>query len=171
VFYFRDLGLKRRAWWLIELARTWRENPPQPYQLYKEKRNGQVLFESEVAHLKGVGRYANDAWRIFCKDRLYGREGVDGPEWKKVVPKDKELRGYIKWKWAKEGYDWHSGRDEELYNALDSSLSTAMAKVKVGTAKTQEPLMVPFSGGCVRIWEDMLRDAQPLTTRSKLASQ
>jgi len=61
---------------------------------------------SEVAYFKGVGRYASDAWRIFCKDRLYreagwGFGGVE--EWRVVVPLDKELLAYLEWRWAREG--------------------------------------------------------------------
>lgn len=62
-----------------------------------------------MAHLKGVGRYANDAWRIFCKDRMYEQAGNKpaAPEWKRVVPKDKELIAYLVWRWKREGYDWN----------------------------------------------------------------
>lgn len=28
------------------------------------------------------------------------------PEWKKVLPQDKELRAYLTWMWLKEGYVW-----------------------------------------------------------------
>ena len=71
----------------------------------------------EIGHLPGVGPYALDSWRIFCRDILrglargYNGEGADRscgfePEWKRVLPKDKELRGFLKWMWAKEGMDW-----------------------------------------------------------------
>ncbi|KAL4919226.1 hypothetical protein BDW62DRAFT_179700, partial [Aspergillus aurantiobrunneus] len=66
-----------------------------PNRTYKKYRIGVVLFESEVAHLAGVGTYANDAWRIFCKDQMYGRHGAEDPEWKRVKPKDPYLRAYI----------------------------------------------------------------------------
>ncbi|SPO39164.1 uncharacterized protein PSFLO_04643 [Pseudozyma flocculosa] len=32
------------------------------------------------------------------------------PEWKKVLPLDKELRAYLVWRWAKEGIEWHPER-------------------------------------------------------------
>jgi methyl-CpG-binding domain protein 4 len=50
--------------------------------------------------LKGVGQYASDAWRIFCKDDLYRQAGfpMGAPEWTKIRPQDKELRAYIEWK-------------------------------------------------------------------------
>jgi len=28
------------------------------------------------------------------------------PEWMRVVPKDKELRAFLRWKWLKEGWNW-----------------------------------------------------------------
>ncbi|KAN0064222.1 hypothetical protein ACQY0O_003389 [Thecaphora frezii] len=31
-------------------------------------------------------------------------------EWKKVLPLDKELRAYLIWRWAKEGFEWHPER-------------------------------------------------------------
>lgn len=69
----------------------------------------------EVAHLPGVGPYALDSFRIFHRDEMRGlsedwlgsgaKPGMT-PEWKRVVPTDKELRAYLKWLWAKEGWDW-----------------------------------------------------------------
>lgn len=70
----------------------------------------------EIAHLPGLGAYALDSWRIFCRDQLRGQaqdrkgEGsVEGfePEWKRVLPKDKELRAYLTWMWLKEGWVWN----------------------------------------------------------------
>lgn len=71
----------------------------------------------EIAHLPGVGAYALDSWRIFCLDRFRNgaaevrkKEGEEGKkedkseEWMRVVPKDKELRAYLRWRWAKEGW-------------------------------------------------------------------
>ena len=91
--YFAKLGLFRRAKWFIDLAKKWLLNPPTAGVIHqKRSKHGQVL-ESEVAHLTGVGRYASDAWRIFCKDDLYRRAGHDhkDPEWKKVIEEDKGL--------------------------------------------------------------------------------
>lgn len=79
----------------------------------------------EIAHLPGVGAYALDSWRIFCLDRFRngvgragGKEGEEqkgwdrSEEWMRVVPKDKELRAYLRWRWAKEG--WASAGDREV---------------------------------------------------------
>lgn len=70
--------------------------------IHQKSYNGKITVESEVAHLKGIARYASDAWRIFCKDELYRQAGfdVDAPEWTKVLPEDKELCAYITWKRA-----------------------------------------------------------------------
>ncbi|KAI9695678.1 MAG: hypothetical protein M1836_006130 [Candelina mexicana] len=86
----------------------------------------------ETAHLPTAGPYALDSWRIFCRDVLRGvaqgwnGEGVEmphseglkseeesemgveefEPEWKRVVPMDKELRAFLRWMWLKEGWEW-----------------------------------------------------------------
>ena len=72
------------------------------------KRRGKSSFRSEVAHLTGIGPFANDAWRIFCKDDLYIRAGcsVAIPEWKKVLPTDDGLVAYLHKQWSKEGFVW-----------------------------------------------------------------
>jgi methyl-CpG-binding domain protein 4 len=71
-------------------------------------------MEWEIAHIPGIGAYALDSWRIFCRDRLRlegGEEiGVE-EEWKRVVPNDKEVRAFCRWKWAKENVRWTEGRD------------------------------------------------------------
>ncbi|KAL6305754.1 hypothetical protein BKA93DRAFT_824855 [Sparassis latifolia] len=48
-----------------------------------------------AAHLPGCGPYALDSWRIFCA----GNE-----EWMSVLPKDKELKKFLRWKWAYEEF-------------------------------------------------------------------
>ncbi|KAE8138824.1 hypothetical protein BDV38DRAFT_291868 [Aspergillus pseudotamarii] len=70
----------------------------------------------EAAHLPGVGAYSLDSWRIFCRDELRGLakdwKGSGAakadfvPEWKSVLPHDKELRAYLTWMWLKEGWVW-----------------------------------------------------------------
>lgn len=64
------------------------------------KKSGPNWIKSEIAHLTGVGKYASDAWRIFCKDELYRQAGrpLAYSEWENVCPTDKELLAYIKWK-------------------------------------------------------------------------
>ena len=74
--FFEHLGFSKRAASLIELAKEWLKTPPQVGRLWQKTWNGAVTFESEVAHLKSVGEYANDAWRIFCKDKIYEKAGI-----------------------------------------------------------------------------------------------
>lgn len=83
----------------------------------------------EIAHLPGVGAYALDSWRIFCLDEFRsgmlevgvkegdGNEKVENGgnnEWRCVVPTDKELRAYLRWRWAKEGVRWREAGDLEV---------------------------------------------------------
>ena len=62
----------------------------------------------EIAHIPGVGAYAFDSWRIFCRDELRDFDDVDemDGEWTRVVPLDKELRAYLRWRWLKNGWIW-----------------------------------------------------------------
>lgn len=82
----------------------------------------------EIGHIPGVGAYGLDSWRIFCRDELRGiadgRDVVAGasagegvpppastaspqqPEWQRVIPQDKELRAYLRWRWLKDGWVW-----------------------------------------------------------------
>ncbi|OJA20380.1 hypothetical protein AZE42_06677 [Rhizopogon vesiculosus] len=46
-----------------------------------------------ISHYPGIGRYALDSYRIFC---------TASEEWKEVMPEDKELIRYLRWKWAYE---------------------------------------------------------------------
>lgn len=76
----------------------------------------------EVAHIPGLGAYALDSWRIFCRDVLRGlaadfnggkmsaggdEETGFEPEWKRVRPRDKELRAFLAWMWLREGWVWN----------------------------------------------------------------
>ncbi|PYI15617.1 DNA glycosylase [Aspergillus violaceofuscus CBS 115571] len=126
----------QRAKKCIALAQTWLARPPVRGCRYRklhypnlndgrDVRRDECLDDEdervgwEIAHLPGVGAYSLDSWRIFCRDELRGVGRVmaarsDGiaeelefvPEWKKVLPKDKELRAYLTWMWLKEGYVW-----------------------------------------------------------------
>jgi endonuclease III len=131
VTVIRGLGFQnQRANKFIAMARTWLSSPPQRGKRYRKlhypcKRDGvdigadEVIGEGdarvawEIAHLPGVGAYAIDSWRIFCRDILVLDEtdpttkeiGYE-PEWKRVLPQDKELRAYLTWMWLKEGWLW-----------------------------------------------------------------
>ena len=135
------LGLQNnRAKSLVSMARRWHCEGAPPRKGFRYRtlhypypgagsaiRPGEVIADEdedpregafEIGHLPGVGPYALDSWRIFCRDMLrglaknYNGEGADRssgfePEWKRVLPKDKELRGFLRWMWAKEGIDWN----------------------------------------------------------------
>ncbi|OJD31113.1 methyl-binding domain-containing protein 4 [Diplodia corticola] len=131
----RPLGMQNvRANILIEFAKRWLLDPPRPGRrhrsmnypgkgLQKDIRPGEVLSDAdprvaayEIAHLPGCGPYALDSWRIFCRDEFrgvaldyngagVGDEGFE-PEWKRVRPKDKELRAFLRWMWLREGWAW-----------------------------------------------------------------
>ena len=138
----QHLGLQnQRAKSVVTVARAWLEHPPARGKRYRclhypkkgdgsdVKRKEIVADETEdprvgweVAHLPGLGAYAFDSWRIFCRDSLRGVElvseerigeedeieedGKSQPEWTRVVPMDKELRAYLKWRWLKAGWIW-----------------------------------------------------------------
>lgn len=122
----RNLGFQnQRATKFIALARTWLSNPPQKGRRYRKlhypcRKDGADIGADEVvgqddarvgweiAHLPGVGAYAIDSWRIFCRDFLLADEAAPATqeEWKRVVPQDKELRAYLTWMWLKEGWLW-----------------------------------------------------------------
>ena len=136
----RPLGLQNiRARRCIALGRTWIENPPTPSRRYHRK--GYPLTslatdtenEWEIAHLPGVGPYALDSFRIFHRDEMRGlakdwlgtgatEKGFE-PEWKRVLPLDKELKAYLGWRWLKEGSMWNEHNGTRL--AASSELLAA----------------------------------------------
>jgi endonuclease III len=120
------LGLQKiRSERLVKMAKAWVAAPPCPSRRYGVKNyprvgdnpdvsHGELLDVDdvragwEIAHLPGVGAYALDSYRIFYRDKLRGIQEQDGhePEWKRVVPLDKDLRPYLVWRWAREGWKW-----------------------------------------------------------------
>ena len=87
----------------------------------EEDGNGRVIVGWEIAHLPGLGAYALDSWRIFCRDELRGYNAGTGPtdaefepEWKRVRPRDKELRAYLTWMWLREGWVWNPETGERV---------------------------------------------------------
>lgn len=136
VALIRHLGFQNlRAAKLINLAKTWLETPPMKGVRYRtlnypHKGAGRGIKPNfpipdddarlgawEIAHMPGCGDYAIDSWRMFCRDKLRGvADGWDDgdgdgdpdcqPEWTRVVPNDKELRAFLRWRWLKEGFEW-----------------------------------------------------------------
>ncbi|KAF5024375.1 hypothetical protein F66182_3562 [Fusarium sp. NRRL 66182] len=129
----RPIGLyNSRAARFLAFAKTWVEHPPAKTRRYRKLHyplqgdgvdigKDEVLDQDderqgwEVAHLPSLGPYAIDSFRIFYRDVLRGLAtdwngsqtpaGFE-PEWKRVVPRDKELRAYLGWMWLKEGWVW-----------------------------------------------------------------
>lgn len=93
--YFYRLGLYRRAWWLVTMANQLIMDPPRPNVL-RQKLYRNAGYACEVAHLAGVGNYACDAWRLFCKRSFYAEhEFTVLDEWRVLQPGDPHLRRYV----------------------------------------------------------------------------
>lgn len=145
----RCLGLQnKRSKLLIDLARQWLSAPPDPSRRYTRRhypktgdnldlKDGAMVEEEdlhpsfEISHLPGVGPYAIDSYRIFYRDTLR-KFGVDPhevfePEWKRVLPQDKDLRAYLKWRWRSVGWDWDEKSGERRRIVQDT-----------GTTRVQE---------------------------------
>lgn len=141
----------QRANKCITLAQTWQTATPSKNKRYRKlhyprKLDGRDIPRDEcvddedhrsgweVAHLPGVGAYSLDSWRIFCRDELRGAamdwKGTGAtnpafvPEWKSVLPMDKELRAYLTWMWLKEGWIWDY-RTGDLKPATEKTLRAA----------------------------------------------
>ena len=125
------IGLhKQRAKRLIAMAKEWQRLPPNPENRFKARAPGYEIGSDaqnpgwEVAHLPGVGPYALDSYRIFYRDQLLGlskgwqaNSDTFQPEWKRVLPLDKDLRRFLQWAWREEGYEWNplTGDKIKLY--------------------------------------------------------
>ncbi|KAG6058833.1 hypothetical protein E4U17_007432 [Claviceps sp. LM77 group G4] len=82
----------------------------------------------EIGHMT-QDRYRLDSCRSFCRAALLGRaqdckdRGREAdtsfqPEWMRVMPRDKELRAYLRWMWMRVGWEWATLR-AELRAAID----------------------------------------------------
>ena len=151
----QHLGLQnQRAKKCINLAKAWLERPPEKGKRYRvlhyPKRDdgknislGEIINEEdervgwEIGQLPGVGVYAIDSWRIFCRDELRGlpadlpteltpeaKEEDLQKEWTRVLPGDKELRAYLRWRWLRNGWEWDPVTGERK-KADDSALAKA----------------------------------------------
>lgn len=111
----QPIGLHNiRAKRCIQFAEKWLEAPPVAGITYVRRgypaRGQEEAFE--IAHLPGMGPYAIDSFRIFHRDEMRGLAtdwlGAGAgpefePEWKRVVPMDKELKAYVNWRRSKTG--------------------------------------------------------------------
>ncbi|KFY15342.1 hypothetical protein V492_02057 [Pseudogymnoascus sp. VKM F-4246] len=136
----RHLGLQSvRADTYIRYAKTFLDDPPVKGKRYRVEnyptknahagiKKGEILSDDdpregawEIGHLT-KGPYAIDSWRIFCRDELrwlakgWNGEGAKDegfqPEWMRVLPKDKELRAFLRWCWLREGWVWDAETGE-----------------------------------------------------------
>ena len=141
----------QRAMKCINLAAQWLDCPPTKGKRYRrlhypKKNDGRDIKDDEciteddsrvaweIGHLQGVGGYALDSWRIFCRDELRGLardwkgtgavETGYNPEWKSVLPHDKELRAYLTWMWLREGWVWDR-QTGQLSRASDKMMRAA----------------------------------------------
>ncbi|RDB29559.1 Methyl-CpG-binding domain protein 4 [Hypsizygus marmoreus] len=102
----RPLGTQNiRSKRLIALSRAYLRDPPKLPDLRPSKARSSsspYIFQSRryppthISHLPGTGPYALDSYRIFCT--VHDEQSKE--EWKAVMPTDKELIRYLKWKWA-----------------------------------------------------------------------
>ncbi|KAK0960722.1 hypothetical protein LTR54_018470, partial [Friedmanniomyces endolithicus] len=68
------------------------QDPPRP-GIIRQKTYQNAGYACEIAHLAGVGPYASDAWRLFCKKPFYaGHQIVVADEWRTLEPKDKDMK-------------------------------------------------------------------------------
>ncbi|KAJ7597180.1 DNA glycosylase, partial [Mycena floridula] len=87
-----------RAKRLIQLSKAYMHDPPSAEdprpskcQLPRTQAGVERKYPpTAISHLPGTGPYALDSYRIFCTPH----------EWKLVLPSDKELIRYLRWKWA-----------------------------------------------------------------------
>ncbi|PPJ59101.1 hypothetical protein CBER1_01661 [Cercospora berteroae] len=166
----KHLGLQhQRTKRLQALAAAWNADPPQSGKRhrtlhYPGKDDGKQFKKSEtieedaddcagaleIAHIPGCGPYSWDSWRIFCRDVLRGvAEDYRGtnakqddfePEWKRVVPGDKELRAYLRWMWLKEGIVW----DPLTGNRRDAT-AEEMDKAERGEVELEDEVEAKFA--------------------------
>ncbi|OBZ79400.1 hypothetical protein A0H81_00011 [Grifola frondosa] len=96
----KQLGLgNKRTEQLIGLSTIYITRPPSYDQLFPSRHyigapgtpQRRLYGATAISHLPGCGPYAYDSYRIFC-----GK----ADEWKLVMPSDKELTKYLRWKWA-----------------------------------------------------------------------
>lgn len=161
----------QRARKCVALAKMWCEHSPKTTVRWKKVdypkkgdgrnvKEGEQLAEDdervgwEIGHLPGLGAYAHDSWRMFCRDVFLGKatgwngEGAEEdfePEWKRVLPLDKELRAWMTWMWLKEGWLWNKETGERK-KADDELMRLARGGGIVVEEREKESLTVQSVG-------------------------
>ncbi|KAF1824308.1 DNA glycosylase [Dissoconium aciculare CBS 342.82] len=184
---------------IVEIAKVWLTNPPTRSRRYrtlhypspgdgKSMKSADILEDDveitpgalELGHMPGCKQYAYDSWRIFCRDVLRGvaddYRGLNAkdfenfePEWKRVVPLDKELRACLRWMWLREGYIWDPLTGEKRF-----ATSEEMAQAIRGQMEIEDPQERKFARQAVensaadagkyhREVTDVGNDADPVT--------
>ncbi|TKA26261.1 hypothetical protein B0A50_05040 [Salinomyces thailandicus] len=174
---------------VVKMAKTWMDKPPEcgkrykalnypkrgdhsPYNRLKEpciEGDGEDCKGAlEISHMPGCGPYAFDSWRIFCRDVLRGvAEDYNGkaapegfePEWKRVLPQDKELIATLRWMWLREGLIWDF-RTGERRDATEEEMQLALH----GQMDVQDESEKKFAERAVGI------KTPPTTTKKKRAA-
>jgi len=112
------------------------QDPPRP-GIIRQKTYQNAGYACEIAHLAGVGPYASDAWRLFCKKPFYaGHQIVVADEWRTLEPKDKDMKRYVQRK-----------RREEQMRVLTDDVVSRMAAMQLSSASASR-LSQPHSLGC-----------------------
>ncbi|EMC91255.1 hypothetical protein BAUCODRAFT_39409 [Baudoinia panamericana UAMH 10762] len=181
----KSLGLQnQRTRRLIKLAEAWVANPPVMGVRYKTtnypnhgdhkeyNRAASIGGDEkdckgalEIGHLPGLGPYAWDSWRIFCRDVLRGASDYKGkdahacdedgeecefePEWKRVLPKDKELRATLRWMWLKEDWIWDPETGNKRRVTEDEMMHGLLGEMEVADAEERK-----FALRAVRVKEE-----------------
>ncbi|KAH0836505.1 hypothetical protein J3R83DRAFT_8143 [Lanmaoa asiatica] len=98
----RPLGLyNKRASWLKDVSERFLEDRQAPSRSLASLLSEEgTVPDAPWLHYPGVGPYALDSLRMFCAS--------DKDAWKRVMPRDKELVRYLRWRWAvEEGKVWY----------------------------------------------------------------
>jgi len=113
----RPLGLyNKRANWFKEISQLYMDDPPRYPSGHLQCPEAEVTTASQrpcirrtrsrahmsspypctpISHFPGVGPYALDSFRIFCRSSLEPEAGTTNEVWKQVMPSDKELIRYL----------------------------------------------------------------------------
>ena len=164
------LGLQsQRSKRIIKIAAMWIESPPRQGRRFRtlhypyrndgkhygkkdviEEDAEDVAGALEIGRIPGCGAYAYDSWRIFCRDVLRGLAGdYNGtgavskdfePEWKRVLPADKELRACLRWMWLREGWIWDPATGQK-----QRATNEEMDKAVEGEMEINDPLEREFA--------------------------
>ena len=164
----QQLGFQnQRARKCIAMSKKWVEAPPVEGRRWRKpgypmKGDGKNIKADEVvgdedervaweiSHLPGLGPYSHDSWRMFCRDELrnlataYNGEGAKEdfePEWKRVLPADKELRAWMTWMWMKEGWIWNKETGERT-KASEELMELARGKGNIVLESEASTLLV-----------------------------